>query len=90
MTQDRVNQIMKDAGFANVRIVDAAYLVSATTKDGDQVMVILNPPSMQAATASSGSSAPSTTGATGSSNSTGASGSSGSTATGSSTTAPKQ
>ena len=78
MTQDKVQQVMKDAGFTNVNIVDAAYLVQATTKDGDQIMVILNPPMMQAAAAaraSGGSSSggtPSSGGGSGTSGSTSA------------------
>ncbi len=79
MSQDRARQIMKDAGFTNVQILDATYLVQASTKDGDQILMVLNPPAM------SRSGVPATTGAAGAS-----SGSSPGTPAGANTTAPKQ
>ena len=79
MTQDKVNQVMKEAGFTNVTILDAAYLVQGTTKDGDQVLVMLNAPMMQAAAGRTGGTGSGASGTTGS----GASGTSG-------TTPPKQ
>lgn len=79
MSQDKVRQVMKDAGFTNVRILDATYLVQASTKDGDQILVVLNPPAM-------GMGTPAATGSTGGSSAT--SGTSGSTTSGSSTTTP--
>lgn len=79
MSQDKVRQVMKDAGFTNVRILDATYLVQASTKDGDQILVVLNPPAIGIGTPA----APSSTG--------GSSGTSGSTTSGSSSaTPPKQ
>lgn len=79
MSQDKVRQVMKDAGFTNVRILDATYLVQGSTKDGDQILVVINPPAMDR------TGAPATTGATSGS----PSGSSGSSSGGAST-APKQ
>lgn len=79
MSQDKVRQVMKDAGFTNVKILDATYLVQVSTKDGDQMLVVLNPPAMDR------TGAPATTGAT-SGPSGGSSGSSG----GSTSAAPKQ
>jgi hypothetical protein len=79
MSQDRVRQVMKDAGFTNVQILDASYLVRASTKDGDQILVVLNPPMMTNPNAASTTS--STSGST--------SGSTGSTS-GTTQTAPKQ
>lgn len=78
MTQDKVRQVMRDAGFTDVKILDASYLVQASTKDGDQILVVLNPPMMDR------SGQPAATGSTG-----GSSGGSGS-QSGSTTTAPKQ
>lgn len=71
---------MRDAGFTNVQVLDASYLVSAQTKDGDQILVVLNPPMM----GSSG--APAATGSTGETSS----GSSGSSTSGSTQTTPKK
>lgn len=51
MSQDKVRQVMKDAGFQNVQIMDAAYLVQAQTKDGDQILVLVNAPMMNRANA---------------------------------------
>ncbi len=62
MTQDKVRQVMKDAGFTNVNIIDAAYLVQATTKDGDQIMVLLNAPMMNSASSAQTGSSSSTGG----------------------------
>lgn len=64
MSQDKVRQVMKDAGFSNVQILDATYLVRAQTKDGDHILVVLNPPVMGNAPATTGSTS---SGATGSS-----------------------
>jgi hypothetical protein len=80
MSQDKARQVMKDAGFTNVQILDATYLVQASTKDGDQILVVLNPPMM------SRSGAPATTGATAG----GSSSTSGSTTGGNASPAPKQ
>jgi hypothetical protein len=48
MSQDKVRQTLSQAGFQDVKIVDAAYFIQAKTKDGDTVMMILNPPSIDA------------------------------------------
>ena len=83
MSQDKVRQVMRDAGFTNVQVLDASYLVSAQTKDGDRILVVLNPPMMDR------TGAPATTGSTGGASS-GSAGSSGSSASGSTQTTPKQ
>ncbi|EJW09545.1 hypothetical protein A33M_1205 [Rhodovulum sp. PH10] len=82
MSQDKVRKTLQDAGFQNVQVVDAAYLVHARTKDGDTVVMYINPPetlsggSSSTTGASSGSSLGSSTGGSGSSSAgTGASGS---------------
>lgn len=78
MTQDKLRKQLEQAGFKNVTIIDAAYLVQAQTQDGNQVFMTINPPSQMSGSSSSGSgsattggqSGTSTTGHTGSGNST--------------------
>jgi len=62
MTQDKLRQQLTDAGFKDIRIVDAAYLIEARTKDGDPVTLMINPPSMKTTSNATGSSAANTTG----------------------------
>ncbi|SMF23536.1 hypothetical protein SAMN02982917_1156 [Azospirillum oryzae] len=89
MTQDKLRKQLEQAGFKNVTIIDAAYLVQAQTQDGNQVFMTINPPSQMSGSSSSssgsattgGQSGTSTTGNTGSGNS-----STGSTSTGSGAT----
>lgn len=89
MTQDKLRKQLEQAGFKNVTIIDAAYLVQAQTQDGNQVFMTINPPSQMSGSSSSssgsattgGQSGTSTTGHTGSGNSTSGSTSSGSGAT---------
>lgn len=45
MTQSKLRETLQKAGFRNVQIVDAAYLVQAQTEDGQPVMMVINPPS---------------------------------------------
>lgn len=86
MTQDKLRKQLEQAGFKNVTIIDAAYLVQAQTQDGNQVFMTINPPSQMSGSSSSssgsattgGQSGTSTTSNTGSGNS-----STGSTSTGS-------
>ncbi|MFC1458578.1 hypothetical protein ACETIH_18100 [Microvirga arabica] len=35
---------LRQAGFRNIRILDAAFLVQARNRNGDQVVMIINPP----------------------------------------------
>lgn len=35
---------LRQAGFQNIRILDATFLVQAQTRNGDQVVMMLNPP----------------------------------------------
>lgn len=44
MTQDRLRQTLESAGFQQIQILDAAYLVQAQTEDGDTVFMVINPP----------------------------------------------
>lgn len=52
---DAVQSSLENAGIQNVKVLDAAYLVRATTKDGEQVSLVVEPPT--AGAASSGGSA---------------------------------
>ena len=54
MTQSQLHDWLEKAGFKNVTILDAAYLVQAQTEQGDTVMMTINPPSLTGATASTG------------------------------------
>ncbi len=73
MTQDKLRQTLQQAGFQNVQILDASYLVQAKTKDGDPVVMIVNPPAMSgmagsgSASGSSGASGPAGSGGSGAS-----------------------
>jgi hypothetical protein len=44
MTQDKLRQNLESAGFSDVTILDATYLVRASTEDGQDVMMFINPP----------------------------------------------
>jgi len=66
MSQAQLRDSLEKAGYKNIRIVDAAYVVQAVGPTGDQVVMYINPPDV-AATASNagadqGASGPSTTG----------------------------
>jgi hypothetical protein len=45
MSQEKLRSSLQKAGFSNVKVLDAAYLVQADTSDGNQVMMFINPPS---------------------------------------------
>lgn len=59
MSQDKLRQQLTKAGFRDVKILDAAYLVQAQTEDGNDVMMMINPPAsgIQTSGAMGGSSA---------------------------------
>jgi hypothetical protein len=44
MAQDKVRQQLTDAGFKQVEILDASYLVRAQTEDGNTVLMVIDPP----------------------------------------------
>lgn len=44
MTQERLLKSLEGAGFTNVTVVDATYLVRAQGPDGDRVMMLIDPP----------------------------------------------
>lgn len=72
MSQVQLRGSLEKAGYKNIRIVDAAYVVQAVGPTGDQVVMYINPPDVAAtasnagagATADQGASGPSTTGRT--------------------------
>jgi hypothetical protein len=51
-----VENALKQAGIQNVQTLNAAYLVSAVTKEGEQVTFVVDPPASAGATASGGAS----------------------------------
>jgi hypothetical protein len=56
MSIDTLRSSLKEAGFRNIRVVDATYLVHATTSDGNVVVMTVNPPSLPWQQARSGQS----------------------------------
>jgi mannitol-specific phosphotransferase system IIBC component len=59
MTQSKVRESLEKAGFKEVKIVDASYMVTAQTSDGGRTMMYINPPSAATpAQTSPGSTAP--------------------------------
>lgn len=74
MTQAKLKQQLSQAGFSSIDVLDASYLVQAKTPDGNTVIMVINPPSMN--TASNGAlNSNVTTGSVGSSSTSGKSGS---------------
>jgi hypothetical protein len=63
MSQDKLRQTLSQAGFKDIVIMDAAYLVQAKTQDNNTVMMLVNPPSAATtgSVSSSGGSNPSST-----------------------------
>jgi len=60
LTQAQLDKALQQAGFKNIKILDSAYLVQAQTKDGQNVVMMVNPPeliSVTGATPGSGNSA---------------------------------
>jgi hypothetical protein len=72
MSQVQLRGSLEKAGYKNIRIVDAAYVVQAVGPTGDQVVMYINPPDVAAtasnagagATTDQGASGPGTTGRT--------------------------
>lgn len=56
MSQDNLRKQLQQAGFKNVQIIDAAYLVQAQTSDGNTVFMTVNPPAMSGSSSTSSSS----------------------------------
>jgi hypothetical protein len=62
MSQQKLRGALEQAGFKQVTVLDAAYLVQAQSPDGEQVMMLINPPSTGGASASAGGASGSMTG----------------------------
>ncbi|MBP2295054.1 hypothetical protein [Azospirillum rugosum] len=69
MSQDKLRKQLEQAGFKNVQVLDAAYLVQAQTQDGNQVFMTINPPSSMSGGSASASGSQSGSGQSGSSQS---------------------
>lgn len=54
MSQDNLRKQLQQAGFKNIEILDAAYLVQAQTSDGNSVFMTINPPAMSGSSSASG------------------------------------
>ena len=67
MGQQQLRRQLEQAGFRDVQVLDAAYLVQARTQDGNTVFMMINPPgsSMQGAGMSPGQGSSATTGSSG-------------------------
>ncbi len=80
MSQDKLRQQLTQAGFREVQILDAAYLVQAQTQDGQTVMMMIDPPhgGSQTSRATSGSRTSGSSGGSGSAASGGSGNQSGS------------
>jgi hypothetical protein len=50
MSQSKLSAALKQAGFTDVQVVDASYMVHAKTSDGEPIVMVINPPSLSAAT----------------------------------------
>lgn len=57
MTQQRLLKSLEGAGFKEVTVVDATYLVRARGPDGNRVMMLIDPPAAGAATSAGDSAA---------------------------------
>lgn len=56
--QTQLRQSLEQAGFKNVKIVDAAYMVRARTADGNMAVMYIDPPAVGSGTTGSGASGP--------------------------------
>ena len=54
MSQGQLRHTLQQAGFKDVTIVDATYVVQAQSPSGDQVMLFINPPEVSSAANASG------------------------------------
>jgi len=53
--QTKVRQSLEQAGFKDVKIMDAAYMVHARTASGEMAVLYIDPPSVASGTTGSGS-----------------------------------
>ncbi len=47
MTQQKLRSSLKEAGFTQIRLLDAQYLIQARDDDGNTVFMAINPPSVE-------------------------------------------
>ena len=62
LTPAKLRESLEKAGFKDIQVLDAAYLVHARNSDGDMIVMTINPPTNAAATGVSGTSESSTSG----------------------------
>jgi hypothetical protein len=62
LTPAKLRESLEKAGFKDIQVLDAAYLVHARNSDGDLIVMTINPPTIAAATGVSGASESSTGG----------------------------
>lgn len=55
MSQDRLRKTLEQAGFKDVTVLDATYLVEAQSPHGDRVVMLIDPPSVGTMAGSGGS-----------------------------------
>lgn len=46
MSQQKLRSSLEEAGFSDVQVLDTTYLVRAKTKEGEDIIMFLNPPNM--------------------------------------------
>lgn len=54
LTPEKLRESLEKAGFKQIKILDAAYLVHARNSDGDMIVMTINPPTIAAATTMGG------------------------------------
>ncbi len=54
MSQDRLTKSLEQAGFKNITVVDATYLVQAQGPHGDRVTMLIDPPTVGGTSGGSG------------------------------------
>ncbi|OHV80975.1 hypothetical protein [Ensifer sp. LCM 4579] len=52
MTIDNLKKKLSDAGFKEVKVLDATYLVQAQTAEGNRVLMLIDPPATTETTGS--------------------------------------
>ncbi len=62
---EQIKSSLEKAGIQNLQALDASYLVSATSQDGEPVTFVIDPPGAMAAAGSGGASSGSSSGASG-------------------------
>jgi hypothetical protein len=58
MSKQKLRSALEQAGFSQINIVDAAYVVRAKTKDGENVVMYIDPPAVGKQSGASGETLP--------------------------------